>query len=132
MFLGGRPKITNKIADGYFLGGRSLTGGVIAGSLMLTNLSTEQLIGLNGVSFAEGLVAIAWETLASISLVLLALFFLPRYLKSGLTTIPEFLENRFDRTTRTMTTCLFLLGYVFILLPIVLYSGSLGLISIFK
>ena len=119
-------------SDGYFLGGRSLTGGVIAGSLMLTNLSTEQLIGLNGVSFAEGLVAIAWETLASISLVLLALFFLPRYLKSGLTTIPEFLENRFDRTTRTMTTCLFLLGYVFILLPIVLYSGSLGLISIFK
>ena len=119
-------------SDGYFLGGRSLTGGVIAGSLMLTNLSTEQLIGLNGVSFSEGLVAIAWETLASISLVLLALFFLPRYLKSGLTTVPEFLEDRFDRTTRTMTTCLFLMGYVFILLPIVLYSGSLGLIGIFN
>ena len=67
-------------SDGYFLGGRSLTGGVIAGSLMLTNLSTEQLIGLNGVSFSEGLVAIAWKPWP-VFLVLLALFFPSSLLK---------------------------------------------------
>ena len=119
-------------ADAYFLGGRSLTAGVIAGSLMLTNLSTEQLIGLNGVSFREGFVAMAWETLAAITLVILALFYLPRYLSRGLTTIPEFLEQRYDRTTRTMVNILFLSGYVTILLPVVLYSGAVGISGIFK
>ena len=117
--------------DDYFMGGRSLTAGVIAGSLMLTNLSTEQLIGLNGVAFAEGFVAMAWETLAAITLVVLALFYLPRYLSRALTTIPEFLEQRYDRGTRTMVNVLFLSGYVTILLPVVLYSGAVGISGIF-
>ena len=119
-------------SDGYFLAGRSLTGPVIAGSLMLTNLSTEQLVGLNGVSFKEGFVCMAWETLASLALVILALFFLPRYLKGGLTTIPQFLEDRYDRTTRTMTNILFLSGYLFILLPTILYSGAVAVSGIFQ
>ena len=78
-------------SDGYFLGGRSLTGGYIAGSLLLTNLSTEQLIGLNGAAFNDGLCVMAWEVIAGMSLVIMALLFLPRYLKSGIATIPEFL-----------------------------------------
>ena len=117
--------------EGYFLGGRSLTAGVIAGSLLLTNLSTEQLIGLNGISFSEGVICMAWETIASLTMVILALYFLPRYLKSGLTTIPQFLEDRFDSSIRTMANVLFLCGYVFVLLPIVLYSGALGVSGIF-
>ncbi|MEM6364115.1 MAG: solute:sodium symporter family transporter, partial [Planctomycetota bacterium] len=80
--------------EGFFLAGRSLTGVFIAGSLLLTNLSTEQLVGLNADSFNDGLSVMCWEVVAGISLVLLALVFLPRYLKSGIATIPQFLETR--------------------------------------
>lgn len=116
--------------DGYFLAGRSLTAPFIAGSLLLTNLSTEQLVGLNGAAFTDGLSVMAWEVVAALSLVLLALWFLPRYLKSGIATIPEFLEQRFGRRLRTATTVLFILAYAFILLPIILYTGATGLIGI--
>ena len=118
-------------SDGYFLGGRSLTGGMVAGSLLLTNLSTEQMIGLNSISFNEGFVCMAWETLAGLALVIFALFFLPKYLKLGVTTVPEFLENRYDEKTRNLTSYLFLFGYTFILLPIILYSGLLAINGIF-
>lgn len=118
--------------DGYFLGGRSLTAGVIAGSLLLTNLSTEQIVGLNGAAFREGILVMAWETLAAIAMVLTAIYLLPRYLRGGITTIPEFLESRYDKLTRTIATGLFLTGYAVILLPIVLYSGALAINTIFN
>ncbi len=117
-------------STGYFLGGRSLTGGFIAGSLLLTNLSTEQLVGLNGAAFTDGLAVMAWEVVAAGALVLMALFFLPRYLKSGIATIPEFLEKRFNAHSRTITSVIFILAYAGILLPIVLYTGALGLMGI--
>jgi uncharacterized sodium:solute symporter family permease YidK len=80
-------------ADRYFLGGRSLTAGVIAGSILLTNLSTKQIVGLNGQSYSNGLSVMAWETLAAIAMVVTAIFLLPRYLKGGLTTISQFILN---------------------------------------
>jgi SSS family solute:Na+ symporter len=123
---------TNKTSDDYFLGGRSLTAGVIAGSLLLTNLSTEQLIGLNGSAFTEGILVMCWETLAAIAMVVTALFLLPRYLKGGLTTVPQFLESRYDTKTKTIASALFLSGYVVVLLPIVLYSGALAFVSMFN
>ncbi len=122
---------TKETSEGYFLGGRSLTAGVIAGSLLLTNLSTEQIVGLNGQAFTEGILVMCWETLAAIAMVITALFLLPRYLKGGITTIPQFLEVRYDGMTRTIASVLFLSGYVIVLLPIVLYSGSLALITMF-
>ena len=118
-------------SDGYFLGGRSLTAGVIAGSLLLTNLSTEQIVGLNGSSYESGLSVMVWETLAAIAMVVTALFLLPRYLKGGLTTVPGFLAKRFDVTTKTLTSGLFLTGYVVVLLPVILYSGSLAISGMF-
>jgi len=118
-------------SDGYFLGGRSLTAGVIAGSLLLTNLSTEQIIGLNGAAYQSGLSVMAWETLAAIAMVVTAIFLLPRYLKGGLTTVPGFLAKRFDVTTKTLTSGLFLTGYVVVLLPVILYSGSLAISGMF-
>ncbi|MCF7568852.1 solute:sodium symporter family transporter [Sabulilitoribacter arenilitoris] len=119
-------------SDGYFLGGRSLTAGVIAGSLLLTNLSTEQIVGLNGSAYQSGLSVMVWETLAAIAMVVTAMFLLPRYLKGGLTTIPGFLAKRFDVTTKTLTSVLFLSGYVVVLLPIILYSGSLAISGMFN
>ncbi|OUR94577.1 solute:sodium symporter family transporter [Flavobacteriales bacterium 34_180_T64] len=124
-------KTNESSSDGYFLGGRSLTGVVIAGSLLLTNLSTEQIIGLNGAAFKEGILVMAWETLAAIAMVVTAMFLLPRYLKGGITTVPQFLEKRYDKTTKTITSGLFLSGYVVVLLPIVLYSGALAINTMF-
>lgn len=118
-------------SDGYFLGGRSLTAVVIAGSLLLTNLSTEQIVGLNGAAYKEGILVMTWETLAAIAIVITALFLLPRYLKGGITTVPQFLEKRYDAHTKRITSILFLLGYVVIFLPIVLYSGALAINGMF-
>lgn len=117
-------------SSGYFLAGRSLTGGYIAGSLLLTNLSTEQLVGLNGAAYTDGICVMAWEVIAAASLVILGLFYLPRYLKSGIATVPEFLEKRFDHGTRTITTLIFLVAYAGILLPIILYTGAKGMTEI--
>ena len=119
-------------SDGYFLGGRSLTAPVIAGSLLLTNLSTEQIVGLTGQAYSEGILVMAWETLAAIAMVVTALVLLPRYLKSGISTIPGFLEERYDSTTKIAVSLLFLSGYVVVLLPIVLYSGALALSTMFE
>ena len=128
-----KSKKTNEnTSDGYFLGGRSLTGVVIAGSLLLTNLSTEQIVGLNGAAFKDGILVMAWETLAAIAMVVTAIFLLPRYLKSGLTTVPQFLEDRYDKGTKTITSALFLSGYAIVLLPIVLYSGALAISNMFN
>lgn len=124
-------KTNEQSSDGYFLGGRSLTAGVIAGSLLLTNLSTEQIVGLNGQAYSNGLSVMAWETLAAIAMVITAIFLLPRYLKGGLTTIPQFLERRFDVMTKTLISGLFLTGYVVVLLPIILYSGSIAISGMF-
>ena len=124
-------KTNENSSDGYFLGGRSLTGVVIAGSLLLTNLSTEQIVGLNGAAFKEGILVMAWETLAAIAMVVTAVFLLPRYLKGGITTVPQFLEKRYDKMTKTITSGLFLSGYVVVLLPIVLYSGALAINTMF-
>ncbi|MCV6604314.1 MAG: solute:sodium symporter family transporter, partial [Porticoccaceae bacterium] len=118
-------------SDDYFLGGRSLTAWVIAGSLMLTNLSTEHLIGLNGDAFNHTVAVMAWETTAALAMVVAALYFLPRYLKTGLTTIPEYLEKRYDQGTRTIATCLFLFSYVIAILPVVLLFGAAGIDSLF-
>ncbi|MBI1370361.1 MAG: solute:sodium symporter family transporter [Planctomycetes bacterium] len=114
-------------STGYFLAGRRLGGVVIAGSLLLTNLSTEQLVGLNGDAYKDGLCVMAWEVVSVLALVAMALFFLPRFLKSGIATVPQFLEERFDRGTRDITTVIFLIAYTAILLPIILYTGARGL-----
>lgn len=119
-------------SDAYFLAGRSLGFWVIAGSLMLTNLSTEHLIGLNGDAFNHTFAVTAWETTAALAIVLTALYFLPRYLKSGFTTIPQYLAARYDKHTRTIAVILFLVSYVLAILPVVLRFGAMGLESLFN
>ena len=120
-----------KSQDGYFLGGRSLTGVVIAGSMLLTNLSTEHLVGLNGSSYKNGMIVIAWEVTSALALVFAALFFIPKYLSMGLTTIPEYLEKRFNNSTRTIVALFLMISFILTLLPIVLYTGAINLESIF-
>ena len=116
--------------DGFFLAGRSLTYPVIAGSLLLTNLSTEQMVGLNGSAFKEGMSVMAWEVVAVAALVLMAMWFLPKFLKTGVTTVPEYLKLRFDGVTGGICNLIFLLTYILFLLPIILYTGARGMIDI--
>ena len=128
-----KMKKSDSATEEYFTGGRALSWPVVAGSLLLTNLSTEQLVGLNGDVFGDkALVGLAWEALAAFAMIATALIFLPRYLASGFTTTPAFLEKRFDKTTRSMVSGLFLFGYVTVLLPVVLYTGSLALERMFN
>ena len=118
-------------SDGYFLGGRSLTGPVIAGSLLLTNLSTEQIIGTNGVGFSEGILIAAYEVIAAVAMVFTAFVLLPKYLKGGISTIPQFLEKRYGKLTKTIVSILFLMAYAISMLPTVLYSGALAINTMF-
>ncbi len=120
-----------KSADGFYLGGRSLGAITIAGSLLLTNLSAEQIVGLNGQAFTEGILVMAWETLAAIAMILTAVILLPKYMKGGITTIPQFIESRFDIQTKAILSVLFLFAYSLVLLPTILYSGSLAFSSMF-
>lgn len=118
--------------EGYFLAGRGLSGWIIAASLLLTNLSTEQMVGLNGQGYMFNMSGIGFEVGASLALIIVAFFFLPRYLKKGYATIPEFIGERYDNTTKQLVNLLFLAGYVLILLPIVLYTGAIGMSGIFN
>lgn len=118
-------------SEGYFLAGRGLTGWVIAASLLLTNLSTEQMVGLNGQGYMFNMSGMGYEVGASLALIIVAFFFLPRYLKKGYATIPDFIGERYDSLTKQFVNFLFLAGYVLILLPTVLYSGAIGMGGIF-
>ncbi len=124
-------KTDETTSDGYFLGGRSLTGPVIAGSLLLTNLSTEQIVGTNGIAFSEGILIAAYEVLAAIAMVFTAFVLLPKYLKGGISTIPQFLEKRYGKLTKTIVSILFLMAYAISMLPTVLYSGALAINTMF-
>ena len=116
---------------GYFLAGKGLSGIFIAGSLMLTNISAEQLVGLNGQAYSANMSGMAWESTSVIATIVMALVFLPLYLRKGYTTLPEFLEDRFDSGVRKLISMLFLLGYVIFLIPVCLYTGAIGFNQIF-
>ncbi|SFC80252.1 solute:sodium symporter family transporter [Algibacter pectinivorans] len=118
-------------SKGYFLAGKTLTGPIIAGSMILTNISTEHLIGMNGSSYKNGIIIIAWEVTSAIALVIAAIYFVPKFIKMGLTTIPEFLERRFDSSIRSIVAFLLMSSFVITLLPIVLYSGAINIESVF-
>ena len=118
--------------DGYFLAGRGLSAWFIAGSLLLTNLSAEQLIGLNGSAYGYNLSSMAWEVTAAFSTICMAFFFLPRYLAGGFTTLPQFLSDRFDDDVRKLSVILFILGYGLVTIPSVLYSGSIAVLQLFN
>ena len=117
-------------AKEYFLAGGGLTWPFIAGSLLLTNISAEQIVGMNGAQF---MVVAWWEFGAVGGLLVLAHLLVPMYYRYKCTTTTELLEHRLrDPGVRATVSILFLLGYIFILLPVVLYTGSVFLKSVFS
>ena len=114
----------------YFLAGGNLSWPFIAGSLLLTNISAEQIVGMNG---AQQLLVAWWEFGAAAGLLVLAWVLVPLYYKHNCTTTTELLERRSgDAGVRTLVSLLFLGGYLFILLPVVLYTGSVFMKSMFQ
>ncbi|MEP0393297.1 MAG: SLC5 family protein [Erythrobacter sp.] len=112
-----------------FLAGGGLSWFFVAGAITLTNLSTDQLVGMNG---AQMFLLAWWEIAGFIGLMLLAFVFVPIYYREKCTTVTELLEKKYDGgSIRTVISGLFLAGNVFIYLPAVIYSGSLFLQSLF-
>lgn len=114
-------------SEDYFLAGRGLNWWLIGFSLIASNISTEHFVGMAGRGFELGLAIASYEWMAAITLVIVAYFLLPRFLKSGIYTIPEFLEYRYNKTARSLMAVLMMLAYIFVALATVLYSGSLAL-----
>lgn len=119
-------------AEGYFLAGRGLPGIVIAGSLLLTNLSAEQLVGTNGQGWGSNMSPIGWEVGSLFTLFALAYFFLPTYLKMGTATIPQLMEQRFGRNVCRMFSAIIVIMYSILNLPVILYSGAVVFVRIFN
>ena len=126
-----KARATTSDSEGYFLAGRGLSAPFIAGSLLLTNLSAEQLIGLNGSAYGFDMSAMGWEVTAAVATIAMAFFFLPRYLAGGFTTLPQFLADRYDDDVRRLSVILFLLGYGLVTIPSVLYAGSVAVLKLF-
>jgi SSS family solute:Na+ symporter len=120
-----------KVAADYFLAGRNLPWWIIGISLIASNISTEHFVGMAGSGVDFGLAIASYEWMAAITLVIVARWFLPKYLKMGITTMPEYLENRFDVRSRGFLAAYMILAYVFVAMATVLYSGGLALQTIF-
>ncbi|MFC0308890.1 solute:sodium symporter family transporter [Gallibacterium melopsittaci] len=125
-----KTKGTISTSNGYFLAGNKLGALFIAGSLLLTNISTEQLVGQSGVAYAGNMTALAWEIWAIRGIILLAILFLPMYLGGAFSTMPEFLSSHYGEGTRKLIVYLFMFGYLFVWSPTVLYGGALALMKI--
>ena len=121
---------TSDSSHDFFLAGGTLSWPFIAGSLLLTNISAEQIVGMNG---AQNLLQVWWEFGAAAGLLVLAHVLVPMYYKYKCTTTTELLEKRLgDASLRRTVSVLFLLGYMFILLPMVLYTGARFMKSMFE
>src|SRR5688572_10766 len=126
----GQRRDTADSGHDFFLAGGTLTWPFIAGSLLLTNISAEQIVGMNG---AQNMLQVWWELGAAAGLLVLAHVLVPMYYKYKCTTTAELLEKRLgDPGLRRAVSLLFLLGYMFILLPMVLYTGARFMQSMFQ
>ncbi len=118
-------------ADDYFLAGRKLTWWLIGISLIASNISTEHFVGMAGRGYELGMAIASYEWSAAVAMVLVAIFFLPKFLRSGITTIPEYLEHRYSASARALMASYMMIAYVFVAIAAVLYAGALNLAVLF-
>lgn len=113
-------------SEEYFLAGRGLSWWLIGFSLIAANISSEQFIGMSGqAAMHVGLAIASYEWLAGITLTVVAFFFLPKFLRAGIYTIPEYLEYRFTRAARSLMSALMVIVSVLVSFTAVIYSGAL-------
>lgn len=119
-------------SEDYFLAGRGLKWYLIGFSIVAANISTEQFIGMSGQGAGNvGLAVSGYQLLGSVTIVFVAIFFLPRFLRSGIYTMPEYLEYRYNATARGLMAFYTMAIYVGVTITAVLYSGGLTLHTIF-
>ena len=114
----------------YFLASKSLPWWAVGGSLIASNISAEQFIGMSGSGYVVGLAIASYELMAALTLIIVAKYFLPIFLKKGIYTMPQFLEQRFDNRVRTGLAIFWVLLFVFVNITSVLYLGGLALKTI--
>jgi SSS family solute:Na+ symporter len=114
----------------FFLAEGSLTWWAIGASLIASNISAEQFIGMSGNGFTVGIAVAAYEWIAAISLIVLAVFFLPIYLKHQIFTMPQFLKMRYNETVAMLMAVFWLFLYVFVNLTSILFLGALAIHSL--
>lgn len=122
-----------KDSEDYFLAGRGLSWWLIGFSLIAANISTEQFVGMSGSAASPlGLAIASYEWMAAITLVCVAFFFLPKFLRSGIYTIPEFLEYRYNAASRSIMAFFTMIIYVGVTIAAVIYSGALTVNTLFE
>lgn len=125
-----KKKKTTVDTKDFFLAEGSLTWWAIGASLIASNISAEQFIGMSGSGFAMGLAISTYEWMAAATLVIVAIFFLPIYLKNKIYTMPQFLLQRYDSRVSTIMAVFWLLLYVFVNLTSILFLGALAVQTI--
>ncbi|MFH0760968.1 MAG: sodium/sugar symporter [Bacteroidota bacterium] len=130
LFVSRTKKGQKKTATDYFLASKSLPWWAIGSSLIAANISAEQYIGMSGSAYAIGLAIASYEWIAALGLLVVGIFILPVFLKKGIYTMPQFLEQRFDNRVRVALASFWLLVYVFVNLTSVMWLGALALNTI--
>jgi SSS family solute:Na+ symporter len=125
-----RKKNPNASASDFFLAEGSLTWWAIGSSLIASNISAEQFVGMSGSGFAMGLAIASYEWMAALTLIVVAVFFMPGYIKNKIYTMPQFLEKRYSPLVATMMAVFWLLVYIFVNLTSILYLGAIAVSTI--
>ncbi len=120
-----------KSSEDYFLASHSLTWWAIGTTLIASNISAEQFIGMSGSGFKSGIAIATYEWISAIMLIIIAKWFLPVFITKKIYTMPQFLEQRYDERVRTSLAVFWLALYVFVNLTSVLYLGGLALKTVF-
>lgn len=116
---------------GLFLGNRNLGFVAVSSGLLFANINTTSFIGENELTFTNNMSVMAWGVTSVVVMMLVAEYILPIYLRTGISTTPDFLEARYDRSTKTIVSLIFLLNYIINLLPSVLYGAAVALEGLF-
>ena len=130
MYIYRSKKTAATSSNEYFLAEGSLTWWAIGASLIASNISAEHFIGMSGSGFAIGLAIASYEWMSAATLIIVAMFILPIYLKNKIFTMPQFLAKRYSGTVSTIMAIIWLLIYVFVNLTSIIYLGALAISSI--
>ncbi|MCD9525488.1 sodium/solute symporter [Photobacterium carnosum] len=130
LFVSRNKKGQTKTTEDYFLAGKSLPWWAVGSSLIAANISAEQFIGMSGSGYSIGLAIASYEWMAALTLIIVGKYFLPVFINKGIYTIPEFVEQRFNKNLKTILAVFWIALYVFVNLTSVLYLGGLALQTI--
>ena len=130
LYVSRTKKGEEKDSEDYFLAGKSLTWWAIGASLIAANISAEQIIGMAGSGFAVGLAIASYEWMAAITLIIVGKYFLPIFIEKKIYTIPEYIEQRYNTTLKTILAVFWIFLFIFVNLTSVMFLGAKALDTI--